>query len=256
MKALWVLVAGLGVVLGAGALRAEEASTPPCVPRAREKLGVRFVEVCAKGFFISAAPLACSAEESQSAACDPVTALESSPLGGPGKNRHVDARVTDAATAARLCETRFGGRLPTPEEREQARRSLGLVSLQVREEPGPFARLRFDELPEWVAEGGRVTRSPDPVARPRTAGEVLLGCVAEPAMPQARWVPIGEACDERPAEGGVRSPNCALGLAGGSARFELGCDPQHAVTSRSLPEHAAFRCVVPERALGERSPSP
>jgi hypothetical protein len=256
MKVLEALMVGIGVVVAAAAVSAEEPAKAACVPRAGEKLGVRFVEVCAKGFFISAAPLACAAEESESAACDPVTALEISPLEGAGKNRHVDARVTDAATAARLCETRLGGRLPTPAEREQARLGLGLVSLQVREEPGPFARLRLDELAEWVAEGDRVTRSPEVVARPRVAGEVLLGCVAEPAMPQARFVPIGEACDERPSEGGVRSPGCALGLAGGAARFELGCDPQHAVPSRSRPEHAAFRCVVPERALGRVEPAP
>jgi hypothetical protein len=221
----------------------------PCSARAAEKAGMRFVELCGTGFFISGMPLRCTSEQGASAACDPVTALETSPLPGPGKNRHVDALVTDAETAGRLCKQRFGGRLPTPPEREQARRALGLVTLQVREEPGEFARLRLDELPEWVEEGGRVTRTPAVVPRPRVQGEVLLGCVAEPAMPQATAVPIGKACDERPAEGGVRSPNCAVSLPGTEGRFELACDPDHPVASHSGPEHAAIRCVLPGSAL-------
>jgi hypothetical protein len=246
MRRLFVLSGGAALL--AALVRAEPAPAgSSCRPEATEHRGARFVKVCEAGFFISAAPLACTAGESKD--CDPVTALETSPLDGAGKNRHVDARVTDAKTAARLCETRFGGRLPTREEREQARRTLGLVSLQVREESGPFARLRLDEMPEWVAEGERTGRFPAGVERPRVAGERLLGCVAEPAMPQARWSPLGAVCDERPAEGSVRSPGCALGLGDGAARFEIGCDPEHAVSSRSRPEDAALRCVVPADAL-------
>jgi hypothetical protein len=102
-----------------------------------------------------------------------------------------------------------------------------------------------------VAESGRVTRAPaePPRPRPRAPGDVLLGCIAEPAMPQATAVPIGEVCDERPSEGGVRSPNCALSVPGTQARFELGCDPEHRVISRSNPYHAALRCVLPESAF-------
>jgi hypothetical protein len=210
---------------------------------------MRFVELCGTGLFISGMPLRCTPGQSASAACDPVTALETSPLTGLGKNRYVDALVTDAETAGRLCQQRFAGRLPTPRERERARRALGLVTLQVREEPGEFSRLRLGELPEWVAEGGRVTRTPAEVERPRVPGEVLLGCVAEPAMPQAIAVPLGEVCDERPAEGGVRSPNCALSVPGTQARFELACDPEHPVASRSGPDHAAIRCVLPASAF-------
>jgi hypothetical protein len=217
---------------------------------------MRFVELCGAGFFISGTPLVCTPEERASAACDPVTALETSPLAGPGKNRHVDALTVDADVASGLCEKRIGGRLPTPREREQARVSLGLVTLQVREEPGEFARLRMDELPEWVAESGRVTRSPVGAPRPRAQGDVLLGCIAEPAMPQATAVPIGEVCDERPTEGGVRSPNCAVAVPGTHARFELGCDPSHKVSSRSNPYHAALRCVLPESALEGVAPKP
>jgi len=256
MRSAVALACGLAVAAVAGYARAEEPAAAPCTPRAGEKAGMRFVELCGTGFFLSGTPLVCTPEERASAACDPVTALEVSPLAGPGKNRHVDALTVDADVASGLCEKRFGARLPTLGEREQARRTLGLVTLQVREEPGEFARLRMDELSEWVAEGGRVTRSPAETKRPRAQGEVLLGCVAEPAMPQATAVPIGEACDERPEEGGVRSPNCALSLPGTQARFELGCDPGHKLSSRSNPYHAAVRCVLPESAFARAAPKP
>jgi len=249
--------AAAGTLAALLAIAASSASAEtPCSARAGEKAGTRFVELCGTGFFISGTPLACTPEERASAACDPVTALEVSSLAGPGKNRHVDALVTDAESAGRLCKQRFGGRLPTPSEREQARRTLGLVTLQVREEPGEFARLRLDELPEWVAESGRVTRAPPGAPRPRAQGEALLGCIAEPAMPQATAVPIGEVCDERPSEAGVRSPNCALSVPGSEARFEIGCDPAHKVISRSRPKHAAIRCALPESAVGRIVPKP
>jgi hypothetical protein len=132
--------------------------------------------------------------------------------------------------AAGLCE-RLGGRLPTPQEREQARLELGLATLQVREEPGEFARLRMDPLPEWVSESGRVNRYPIGAARPRAPGDVLLGCVAEPAMPQAKAVPIGSVCDERPTAAGVRRPDCAIVVPGTQARVELGCDPAPTVSA-------------------------
>jgi hypothetical protein len=256
MRSAVAFVCGLGVVLAAGLARAEEPAAAPCTPRQAEKAGMRFVEVCGSGVFISGTPLVCTPEERESAACDPVTALEASPLEGPGKNRHVDVLTVDADAAERLCEKRFGGRLPTLLEREQARLALGLATLQVREEPGEFARLRMDPLPEWVAEGGRVNRYPTAGPRPRAPGDVLLGCVAEPAMPQAAAVPIGSTCDERPEEGGVRSPNCAVVVPGTQARFELGCDPAHKVISRSNPYHAPLRCVLPESAFGKVVPQP
>ena len=222
------------------------------MPRAIEKGGVRFVAVCPDGYFVSATPIPCSPEERKSAACEAVTALEASPLAGPGKNRHLDALVTDAKTAARICKERFGGRLPTPLEREQARLSLGLASLRVREEPGEFARLRMLAQQEWVAEGASVTRYPSVSTPQHPGGDVLLGCAAEPAQPQAQWVPIGESCDERPAEGDVRSPDCAVGVPGTRARFELGCDPDHTLRSRARPEDAAIRCLLPAEAFAAR----
>jgi hypothetical protein len=81
---------------------------------------------------------------------------------------------------------------------------------------------------------------------------VLLACVAEPAQPNAQAVPIGGSCDERPVEGGVRSPDCAVLVPGTSARFELGCDPEHTVRSLARDDDAAVRCVVPPSALGLR----
>ncbi len=228
-----------------GAARAEADAPAPCTPRAAEKDGVRFVSVCPAGFWIAASPVPCTPAEHASAACDPVTALEASALAAPTKNHSVDAWVTDAAKAARSCERRFGGRLPTPLEREQARLSLGLASLRVREEPGEFARLLLHAQQEWVAEDGRTTRYPSVATPPLPGGDVLLVCVAEPATPQASFVPIGQSCDERPEEGGVRSPDCAVGVPGTHALFEVGCAPERTVRSRARAEDAAFRCVIP-----------
>jgi hypothetical protein len=235
--------AALASLLWLGLAAAAAGEEPPaaaaCAPRALEKQGVRFLEVCGADVYLSDAPLACGTEAG--AACDPVTALAPAPREG-ARNRHVDALVVDGEAARKLCRERFGGRLPTPAERERAR-SLGFVSVQVREEPGEYARLRLDEQPEWVADGDRLARAPSPAARPRTPGETLLGCVAEPALPRARAVELGRVCDERPPEAAVRSPDCALASPSG-ARFEIGCDPAHAVRSRSSPDHAAVRCVV------------
>jgi hypothetical protein len=263
---------------------AAQAAPPetPCTPRVGEKLGVRFVEVCASDtsrfadaeahaaqalptFWIAATPLPCSQGEHDTVACDPVTALEASPLEGPGKNRALDALVVDATVAHRLCTLRFGGRLPSPLEREQARHVLGLASLLVREGSGSFATLWLDDLPEWVAEGDcattpakpgpgcRITQFPPVLARPRSVGDKLLACIAEPAREGARAVAIGGECSERPSEGGVRSPDCAVRVPGSTAAFELGCEEETRTgAARPQPEQAALRCVLPETALGTR----
>jgi hypothetical protein len=285
MKAPVSLGLGLGLAF-AGAVWAQEPSTPPCVPRVGEKLGVRFVEVCAShtaafgdaeahaeealpAFWLAATPLPCSAGGHETVACEPVTALEASPLEGKGKNRPLDALVVDAAVAHRTCTLRFGGRLPTPLEREQARRVLGLASLRVREVPGPFAALRLDDLPEWVAEGDcaatpakpgpgcRITPFPPVEPRPRAPADVLLACVAEPAGPRAAGVPIGSECVERPSEGGVRSPGCALRVPDTDALLELGCEAVARPSARRpAPDQAAFRCVLAETALGRVGEGP
>jgi hypothetical protein len=221
------LAALLAVAAGAA------AAEPACTPRTEERGGVRFVEVCGAGIFLAAAPLACE----PGAACEPVLPL--APVDAARPNLPADALVTDGATARRLCADRFGARLPTPAERERAR-GLGFVSVEVREEPGEFARLRLEEASEWVGEGERPARAPAP--RPRGADEGLLACVAEPALPRARAVPLGTVCDERPAEGPVRSPDCALAAPGG-ARFELGCDTERVVRTPPRPDGAAVRCA-------------
>jgi hypothetical protein len=286
VRALAALLAGTGLALAAGFASAQAPEAPPCVPRVGEKLGVRFVEVCAShtarfgdaeahadealpAFRIAATPLPCSAGQHETVACEPVTSLEVSPVPGKGKNRFLDALVVDATVAHRTCTLRFGGRLPTPLEREQARRVLGLVSLRVREVPGPFAQVRLDDLPEWVAEGDcaktpakpgpgcRITPFPPVDARPRAADDVLLACIAEPAGPYATGVPIGSECLERPLEGDLRSPGCALRMPDSDARFELGCVAvERPAAQRPAPDQAAFRCVLPEHALGRVGEGP
>lgn len=273
------------VAVAGGAVRAQSPERKPCTPRVGEKLGVRFVEVCASDtaefadaeahepqalppFWIAAVPIPCSLGGHDTMACEPVTALEASPVPGRGKNRALDALVVDATTAHRVCTLRFGGRLPTPLEREQARQGLGLASLRVREAPGDYAVLWLDDLPEWVAEGDcaaapaqpgpgcRITQFPPIAARPRRPGERLLACIAEPARAGAQRTAIGGECNERPAEGGVRSPNCAVGVPGVAIAFELGCEEEaRSAAADPRPDQAAFRCVVAETGLGTR-PAP
>ena len=278
------LVALSSLLLAGSALAAEDPSTP-CAPRVAEKLGVRFIEVCGvntaafadagahdegalPAFWVAAVPLPCTRGEHATVECETVTALEVSPLASRHKNRPVESMLVDAVTAHRTCTLRFGGRLPTPLEREQARHVLGLVSLLVREGLDPARRIWLDDLPEWVAEGDclsspsklgpgcRLAQFPPIISRPLRDGDRRLACGAEPAGPEAPVVPIGAACAERPAQGGVRSPDCAVAFPGGApdARFELACR-EAPVDARAAAAHpraelAAFRCVVLPGALG------
>ena len=285
MSAVRSHLAAVSSLLLARSVFAGEDPPAPCAPRIAEKLGVRFVEVCAvntadfpdapahdegalPAFWIAAVPLPCTAGEHETVECETVTALEASPLASRHKNRPVEAMLVDAVTAHRTCTLRFGGRLPTPLEREQARHVLGLASLLVRDGPDPARRIWLDDLPEWVAEGDcltspskpgpgcRIAQFPPVMSRPLREGDSRLACGARPAGLEAPVVPIGAACAERPAQGGVRSPDCAVAFPGGApdARFELACRaaPLDARAAAAHPraEHAAFRCVVLQLALG------
>lgn len=256
-----------------------------CVPSVGEKLGVRFIEVCPAragevfddasggdralpGFWISATPLPCSHGSHETLDCPTVTALEASPVGSRLRNRPMRASVLDAETAHRICTLRFGGRLPTAAEREHARHALGLVSLLVREEAAQDRRVAFDELPEWVAAEDcernpstiapecRVSLSPPIVPRPRREGDALLACDAEIAdFGSEPSVAIGGSC-ELGIEAERRRPRCAAFVphAAYPSRFTLACrDATPEVSeaaARPTSELAAFRCVLPRRALG------
>jgi hypothetical protein len=281
----------LPVRLGAGVLAglacgAARADAPLCAPRVGEKLGVRFVEVCASSesevfggaydrtlppFWISAAPLPCSAGSHETVDCPTLTPLEASPVGSPLRNRPMRAAVVDAATAHRLCTLRFGGRLPTEAEREQARHVLGLVTLLVREGAGPGPSVELDELPEWAATrecaaspsnlgpGCRVSLSPPVIVRPRRAGDSLLACDAELADfgPEPSVGPGGTCGAALDSE--LRQPRCAVVVphAAYPSRFTLACRPvpeaPGEADARPSDALAPFRCVLPEAALGSRS---
>jgi hypothetical protein len=283
-KALRAFVCGAGVLAAAGAL-ASAARAPACAPRSGERLGVRFVEVCAShtsafadadahapealpAVWIAATPLPCSAGRHETVGCDTVTALEASPAAGRGKNEPLAALVVEAELAHRICTLRFGGRLPTPLEREQARRLLGLASLRVRADAGA-ARLHFDDLPEWVAEGDcaaeparagpscRIRPFPPVTAWPSDAEGERLACVAEPAGPDAGAVAIGGACAEGPRAGALRRPACALELPDAGVRFALTCrDLARAGAAAPGPLQAAVRCVLPARELAGATRAP
>ena len=272
-------------VLAALPLAEARGASPLCVPRVGEKLGVRFVEVCAASaaevlgedraedetlpaFWIAATPVPCSQGSHETVDCPTVTALETSPVGSALRNRSLASAVIEAATAHRLCTLRFGGRLPTPEEREQARHVLGLVSLLVRDGRQTSGQVMFDELPEWVAQREceatpsnlvpdcRVSISPPILLHPRREGDAILACDAELAdFGPEPAAPIGGRC-EADADAAVLRPRCAVFVphAAYPSRFTLACRnataPPGEAAAHPSADSAPFRCVLPEHALG------
>lgn len=250
-----------------------------CRPRVAEKLGSTLVEVCATSrgavegsddteplpsFWINAAPVGCSAGAHPTLECPVVSAIAASD--GLLRINQATAAIIDAPTAHRTCALRWGGRLPTRREREQARRVLGLTSvLFFRDDRG----LGADELAEWTAEGEcdqpsavtnacRITMTPPVQARPRAPARALIRCDSE-ASPFVRSVfALGEIC---PIEH-ERSGGCALSLTGTvfSSLIGLRCHPPIQATGLEAAERpradlAAFRCVLPPIAVpGKRAP--
>jgi len=277
-------LAALGLFAALGLLAGGSGADTPCTPRVGEKLGLRFVEVCASSsaavlgvapeddrplpaFWIAAAPIPCSAGAHETLDCPTVTALEASPVPSRFKNQPVQAAVIDAQTAHRLCTLRFGGRLPTAAEREQARHVLGLVSLAVSELPEPRGSIALDELPEWTADGDcasspstlaagcRVSQLPPILSRHRPENDRLLSCEATTADPSLERVPVGGACPGAARDGERIRPSCAVRVPhpGFDTTFALLCRRPPAAPRGTVagpaPADAAFRCVLPEHAI-------
>jgi hypothetical protein len=251
-----------------------------CVPAVAEKIGVRFVRVCpratvdsskpARPFWISVAPLGCSAGEHGTVACPPVTTLLQPPREIPELRAPspMIAAVVEAYTAHKICTMRFAGRLPTRTERAHARAALGLASVVVSE-PGAGRPFRLREIAEWVTArpceqptdlGPECKQDRYPIgAISGVSWSMLAGCTASPVASSA-FVPVelgGECAARRGAEGSVRLPCFVPGLAfatsgpppSTSTGFELSCEPpregaEHPDDARS--DIAAFRCVLPE----------
>lgn len=271
--AMGVVVLGCGAekpspAVGADAAATAEAGTAgACSTERGVKVGVTFVHICAPlapdAVWIAATPLPCSAGEHETLECPLTTSLLVAPAVPLAGLSPASALRTDAVSAYRTCQMRFGGRLPTPAERDELRRLQGMTAVVATAEAD--GRVRFDEVDEWTASGDcgnpsrpgpdcRFERSPGTPAPP-VEWSALRRCVAEPARAagDAAAVAIGERC---PADGPclVRSPwfprADAIPLA-----HALSCAAPAAATPHPerRPDVAAFRCVLPRGAL---TPSP
>lgn len=263
----------LVMVVAAATASAEE---PPgrCAWRTGEKLGVAFAEICTpasapKGlleespaevapFWMSAAPLPCSRGSGGTIDCPVATSILSARSRAKDALEPRSVAVVDGATAYGVCGMRFAGRLPTRAERELARYAAAVATLVSMKEPGE-PEPRIAELPEWTQvgectnpsqpdEGCRLVIFPPVLTRERSKHSVLQACRASFAPGSIEnAIQPGAAC-----VGGT----CTLRIlpALRPEAFELSCEPTGIEAREALPkpkaERAAFRCVVPESALG------
>ncbi|MGB5502839.1 MAG: hypothetical protein WBM75_10595 [Polyangiales bacterium] len=268
-----VLGALLLMVIGTARASGDEPRAA-CAWRTGEKLGVAFAEICTpasvpKGvlatrsdevapFWMSAAPLPCSLGSGGTIDCPVATSILSARSRAKDVLEPRAVAVIDGETAYAVCGMRFGGRLPTRAERELARYSASvatLVSVQERGEPAPS----IGELPEWTQvgdctnpsqpdEGCQLVIFPPVLNRQRTKHSVLQSCRASfaPAWIETA-IQVGAPC-----VGGTCTVRIMPALS--PEAFELTCGPAPVTAKRASPrpkaERAAFRCVLPESALG------
>jgi hypothetical protein len=268
-----ILAGLLLMVVGTGTASGDEPRGK-CAWRTGEKLGVGFAEICTapsapKGlleespadvapFWMSAAPLACSRGRRGRVDCPVATSILSARSRAKDALRPRSVALVDGETAYGVCGMRFGGRLPTRGERELARYSASVATLVSMKEPGE-AEPWIGELPEWTQvgectnpsqpdEGCRLVIFPPVLTRERSEESVLQACRASFAP---GWI---ESAIQpgAPCVGG----SCTVRIlpAFRPEAFELTCRPTRSgakqASAEPKAERAAFRCVVPESALG------
>ena len=259
--------------IGAAGASADEPRAD-CAWRTGEKLGVGFAEICTppsapKGvleespaevapFWMSAAPLPCSRGNRGTINCPVATSILTARSRAKDVMKPRAVTLVDGQTAYGVCGMRFGGRLPTRSERELARYSAAAATLVSMQEPGESSP-RVVELPEWTQVGNctnpsqpdedcRLVLFPPVVPRQRSKESVLYGCRVSFAP---AWIEFAIQ-PGTPCVGGT----CMVRLRPAQRRetFELTCkaSPIDAKQAAEKPksELAAFRCVVPESALG------
>ncbi len=263
------------------AAMATAPAAPACTPRSAEKLGFPFLRICPPGeagFWINAAPMGCSAGDHDSIRCPLVTAV-AHPARQPGAAIPSSAAaVIDAETAARLCYFRMGGHLASRAERAKARAAAGLVTVLVTESESAAGRFGFDELPEWVfeesgasCENALPSESCHTGLYPSTARSAAVPWTAVRACEATfgarrpdglSLVALGERCPSPPLAldgGALATVPCALRSAAtdpngipSPAAFTFACrrPAPSAHPEGVAPDVAAYRCVIPENALG------
>ena len=261
------------------------ATTPPvpCTVRSAEKLGFPFLRVCPPGepgFWINAAPMGCSGGEHDTVPCPPVTAIAHAVSKDHAPIASSIAALTDKETAARVCFMRMGGHLASRAERSKAQHAMGLASVLVTESSVAANRFRFEELPEWVVEeSGEECATGLPAATchfgwfPSTSRgtalnwENLRECNARyapgPGTGPMPYISIGGGCSAAtwswPADGGTSALPCQLRSPATDERgapvaavFSIACTAPQPRAHPATPDKdlAAYRCVLPESALG------
>lgn len=258
--ALTIMVAAL---TACGQQDPEPAAPTPDVTCAKEhgmKLGVPFVRVCAPSrddaVWVAAAPLPCSAGEHETMTCPFATPLMVSPESPTMAARRV--MVTDAVSAHRTCAMRFGGRLPTPDERRELRRTQGLAAVVASALEGGVVRL--DELDEWTAVGAcdnpsapgpdcRYERFPGGSAADFSWASMLRCDAAAATRGDEATTALGGSCAPN-APCVVQSPWMSSASAESRAhRLDCAAPPAAPEHPAARADVAAFRCILPRAAL-------
>ncbi len=268
------ILAGLLVMVVGTATASGDEPRGKCGWRTGEKLGVAFAEICTppsapKGlleespadvapFWMSAAPLPCSRGSRDTIDCPVATSILSARSRAKDVLEPRSVAQVDGETAYGVCGMRFAGRLPTRAERELARYSAAVATLVSMKEPGE-PEPRIGELPEWTQvgdctnpsqpdEGCRLVLFPPVLTRQRSKDSVLQACRASFA-PGSIETAIQPGA---PCVGGACTVRILPALR--PEAFELTCEPTRMAAKQAAPkseaERAAFRCVLPESALG------
>lgn len=259
------LLSGCGDDELTGVVIARPAAGSPCPSEHGEKLGVPFVRVCGGGgdaYWIGAALLPCSAGEHETVECPIATPLVADPP-LPVAMRPRAVMLVEMAVAYRTCALRFGGRLPTTDELDRARRVQGLATLVASDTADGATRLA--DLREWTADGTCTNPSlPGPTcifARHPPAGgsasfdwATLRSCTVTPADPEARGLlALGDTCRHGGADCMLASPLVSPGAAPRALVVHCASLEAPSVHPAARPDVAGARCVLPRDAL---TPSP
>lgn len=225
-----------------------------------EKLGVRFVRLCASdrldGGWIAVEPLECSTGAHGTIPCPVATPLLRGSEARPASP--ASYMLSDGETGHRVCAMRFGGRLATTVELRELRDRMDAgVVIAHREAGGAIA---FDELPEWTGEGGcshptlpeadcRFEMRPTTKLVRTLPWRTLQACEFEADGTTDTATPLGRSC---PAKGDCRVERKWRQGAGRDV-WSARCR-DHAIEGEyPMVKHdvALVRCVAPPSAFPE-----
>jgi hypothetical protein len=225
---------------------------------------VPFVRICPqdlpglidKPFWIAAAPIGCIAGDHETVPCPAAVNLGLNKADQPPYL----VQLVVAEHAHRTCSLRFGGKLPSAEERARALDALGLQTIAVTRSAD--GSLNSHVLPEWTtmencASPSTIDRECQPRPFPLWATTALDWAALQACRSSVRTTgALRVAPEERCPPPTPSAPPCSFVSSNHSDRIPgvvLACLPaplriSH-LTDVATPNRAAFRCVVPEAAL-------